>query len=138
MVCASAKEGLSAFEPGSIDAAVLNSYLEHEREPAAVLAGLWRVLKVGGVAVVKVPNFGSLMRVAMGNEWGGFRFPDHVNYFTLRTLTEMARAASFDVHARLVDRIPTDDNIWAVLIKNTARRQSGSSQTKSGPTPLPP
>ena len=36
----------------------------------------------GGVAIVKVPNYGSLNRMVMGGNWCGFRIPDHVNYFT--------------------------------------------------------
>ncbi len=43
-------------------------------EPRPVLRELYRTLAPGGVAIVKVPNFGSLNRVIMGSRWCGFRY----------------------------------------------------------------
>lgn len=110
-------EGLRGFGDGFFAAASLRGYLEHEAEPLPVLQSLQRVLAPGGIAVVKVPNYASINRRIMGRRWCGFRYPDHLNYFTPRNLSAMAAEAGFDTGFGLTGRIPTSDNIWAVLTK---------------------
>lgn len=127
-VCAPCSVGLQQFEPDFFDAAILRSYLEHEPEPAAVLRSLFRVLRPGGIAVVKVPNFASWNRHVRGRDWCGFRFPDHVNYFTPSSLRAMAAKHGYTVTMRAIDRVPTDDNMWAVL----QRPQTAESATGAG------
>lgn len=110
-------EGLREFPSAFFTAATLRSYLEHELHPAPVLNELHRTLKPGGLAVVKVPNFASLNRRLMGRRWCGFRHPDHLNYFTPATLAEMARKSGFETWFGLTWRLPTSDNMWALLRK---------------------
>ena len=110
-------EGLRRFPEGFFAAASLRSYLEHEAEPLPVLRQLARVLAPGGFAVVKVPNYGSLNRRIMGRRWCGFRYPDHLNYFTPRTLREMAGRAGFTASFGRTGRLPTSDNMWVVLAR---------------------
>jgi SAM-dependent methyltransferase len=114
-ICAPATVALAAMAPRSIDAAILRSYLEHEAEPLPVLQRLREVLKPGGFAVVKVPNYASLNRIVMGRRWCGFRFPDHLNHFTPATLSAIAVRAGFETEWRWRDRLPTDDNMWCVM-----------------------
>lgn len=111
-------EGLRRFPEGFFTAASLRSYLEHEAEPLPVLKSLHRVLAPDGFAVVKVPNYGSLNRVLMGQRWCGFRYPDHLNYFTPKTLVALAAEAGFETGFGLTGRLPTSDNMWAVLSKH--------------------
>lgn len=110
-------DALPQFAPESVDAVVMRSYLEHEPHAREVLDGVRGVLRAGGVAVVKVPNYASLNRRAMGARWCGFRFPEHVNYFTPASLRAMAEAVGFRFEQGLLDRLPTSDNMWAVLRK---------------------
>jgi SAM-dependent methyltransferase len=110
-------EGLGGFEANFFAAASLRSYLEHEAEPLRVLEGLQRVLMPSGIAVIKVPNYGSLNRMIMGQRWCGFRYPDHLNYFTPATLRRMAAEVGFVTDFGATGRLPTSDNMWAVLTK---------------------
>jgi SAM-dependent methyltransferase len=116
-VNAACVDGLSQFPNGFFAAASLRSYLEHEAEPLPVLQELRRVLAPGGFAVVKVPNYGSLNRVVMGMRWCGFRYPDHLNYFSPDTLRAMAARAGFDTSFGLTGSLATSDNMWAVLTR---------------------
>ena len=84
-------EGLKSFAAGFFTAATLRSYLEHELHPRAVLTELHRTLAPGGVALVKVPNYASLNRRVTGRKWCGFRYPDHLNYFTPASLAPHGR-----------------------------------------------
>lgn len=113
-------EAIWRFDADQFDGIVMHSYLEHETDVMGVLRGAYRALKPEGGLFVRVPNFGSLNRRVIGPKWCGFRYPDHVNYFTLDTLTDAAARAGFEVS--LINRItlPVDDNISALLRKASA------------------
>ena len=114
-VCASCADGLEQFEDETFDAAILRSYLEHEPQAFEVMRNLFGKLKPGGIAVIKVPNYDSLNRLIRGEKWCGFRYPDHVNYFTPATLAVLAKRCGYAFEQGILDRLPTDDNLWAIL-----------------------
>lgn len=116
VVNASAADGLDGFSDRFFDRAILRSYLEHELRPRLILEKLYRKLKPGGTAVVKVPDFGCIGRRIMGQKWCGFRYPDHQNYFTRRTLAEMASRAGFTCEFKNI-LVGLNDNLYAVLTK---------------------
>lgn len=110
---------LDELEACRFTGVIMRAYLEHEIAPRAALNGAHRVLKEGGHLIVKVPNYASLNRRVRGARWCGFRFPDHVNYFTPRSIATMLRETGFSIvqfHWR--DRFPTSDNMWLVARRN--------------------
>lgn len=111
-------EAIWNFEPDMFDGIIMFSYLEHEQEVMKVLKGAHRVLKDTGGVFIRVPNYGSLNRRVIGKKWCGFRHPDHVNYFTLQSLRDVASRAGFTTH--LVNKItlPVDDNVSVLLRKS--------------------
>ena len=112
---APAIEGIAGFDDEFFHGAMLNSYLEHEIEPGAVLEALRPKLRPDGVAVVKVPNYGSWNAAVMKQNWCGVRLPDHVNYFTPQSLGAMARKLAYTVDYPRAANLPTNDNFWAFL-----------------------
>jgi len=113
-----AAPSLDTLAPASCAGAHLYAYLEHETEPASVLGKLLRVLIPGARVVIKVPNHASLNRRVRGRRWCGYRHPDHVNYFTPRTLGLMVRDAGFEIHRfGVLDRFPLNDSMWLVARK---------------------
>lgn len=113
-----ALSGLGQFADNFFDGVLMRAYLEHEREPAAVLAETWRVLKPAGCVLIKVPNYGCWNRPVRGSRWCGYRFPDHVNYFTPRSLRRVLEDNAFVVaRCGWFDRLPTNDNMWLVARK---------------------
>lgn len=115
-VQASAFDGLELLDQNYFDIIVMASYLEHEVNPLGILQRSAACLKPNGSILVKVPNFSCLNRRLRGPRWCGFRWPDHVNYFTPETLRETARLAGLEV-ARMSrrDTNPFNDNMYAVL-----------------------
>lgn len=113
----SALAGLGRFPERFFVAALLRSYLEHEFHPRAVLDALLPRLVPGGVAYVKVPNYASLNRATMGRHWCGFRFPDHLNYFTPASLRAMGEASGYRVRFAPLGRLPTSDNMHAIFVR---------------------
>ncbi len=109
-------EGLAHLEPGSIHVIVLSCILEHEIEPRTLLRLCRERLHADGRVIVKVPNYDCLARLVRGRRWCGFRWPDHVNYFTPATLTRMAREEKLDIlRMNIFDRSPFSDSLYAVL-----------------------
>lgn len=113
---ASGIEGLRTLPAAGVDVVILSCVLEHELEPLRLLAACRERLGERGVVVIKVPNYGSLTRRLRGRRWCGYRWPDHVNYFTPRTLAATARAAGLRVERMgLFDRSPLSDSLYAVV-----------------------
>lgn len=69
--------------------------LEHVYQPAEWLAAVRRMLGPGGVVHLQVPNQGSLTRRLTGPAWASVMFPQHVYFYTPRTLTDLLRRAGF-------------------------------------------
>jgi SAM-dependent methyltransferase len=93
IVVNSAIDGLREFPDDFAAGIFMRSFLEHEADPMGVLEQTSRVLKPYGVAIIKVPNYGCVNRMLLGRRWSGFRFPDHLNYFTPKTLPAMCEKA---------------------------------------------
>jgi SAM-dependent methyltransferase len=107
--------GMAEIGDGTIDLVLLCSYLEHETNPLDVLRACRRVLRPQGRIVIKVPNFACLNRHLRQNRWCGFRYPDHVNYFTPATLRAMVvRAGLAACRMSWLDTFPTSDNMYLV------------------------
>lgn len=120
-ICAPSSEGLTKLAEANFDGAILYAYLEHEPEPHVVLEALASVLRPGACVIIKVPNYGSINRVLRGTRWCGFRFPDHVNYFSPATLGRLANACGFEVaRCGFSDGWFLSDNMWMVLRKPSA------------------
>jgi hypothetical protein len=81
-----------------------------------VLEETRRVMRPGARIIIKVPNYDSWNRRLRGAKWCGFRFPDHVNYFTPETMTRLVKKAGMRVvRFGMGDRMPTSDNMWLVV-----------------------
>lgn len=116
-----ALSGLRSLGAGELSGILMSAFLEHEIQPRALLTEAHRTLQPRGRIIIKVPNFASWNRAIRGARWCGYRFPDHVNYFTPRSLTRLARETGFRVlRCHPWDRLPTSDNLWMVLEKSAA------------------
>lgn len=118
-VHAPAVEGVEEFEDKFFSGIILRSFLEHEWQPKLLLERAHRVLRDDGGIFIRVPNFGSFNRTVRGAQWCGFRYPDHVNYFTADSLRKMARDCGFDMRLLNPVKLSIDDNIKAVLTKRS-------------------
>lgn len=104
--------GEFGLRPGSFDLITSVSYLEHEPKPLEVLRQCHALLRSGGVCAHKTPNYDSRLRGVLGRRWSGYRWPEHVQYFSPRTAPKLLDAAGFetvDVFAP-----PWGDNMWCV------------------------
>lgn len=116
--CGNALLGLNTFEKDFFSAAIMSAYFEHESAPRDVLQKILQILRPGAPLVIKVPNYGCINRVVTGGKWCGFRYPDHVNYWTPKTLKKILVDTGFEiVRFNFNDRLPTSDNMWLIARK---------------------
>ena len=107
--------GLRQLARGAFSGVIMTSFLEHEVNPRATLLTAKRVLRHGGRLILKVPNFASWNRHLRRGGWCGFRFPDHVNYFTPALLERLLHETGYRIlRFRWTDRLPTSDTMWLV------------------------
>lgn len=112
-------DGMRQVAAGSIDMVLMNSFLEHECRPVQLLNAVKDALKDEGRVVIKVPNFDCLNRKIRGKLWAGYRFPDHVSYFTPTTLKTLAAQTGFKLQEQsFMARLPLSDNMYAVFQKS--------------------
>jgi SAM-dependent methyltransferase len=98
--------------PESFDAIVTVSYVEHEPAPRQALQRMQRLLKPGGVCLHKTPNYATKLRKLLGRRWSGYRWPEHVQYFTPGTLGRLLKETGHEVIGGQSN--PFSDNFWLV------------------------
>lgn len=85
-------------ERGPFDAAVMLDVLEHMRDPAATLDDLHRAMKPGAQLLVTTGDYGSLLSRAMGRKWRLMTPPQHLWFFSPRTVSALLARHGFRVH----------------------------------------
>ena len=114
-----ALSGVRQFENGFFTGIIMSAFLEHEIEPLGLLRECHNILKADGRIIIKVPNYGCANRSIRGARWCGFRYPDHVNYFTPTSLQRLCEDAGYSIHQfTYADRHPLSDNMWMVIQKD--------------------
>jgi SAM-dependent methyltransferase len=107
--------GLMSTPDKFFDGIIMMSYLEHEIDARGVCEASFRSLRPGGRLIIKVPNHASWNRRIRNEKWCGYRFPDHVNYFTPHSLSVLIKEIGFEIiQFNLNDRMPTSDNMWMI------------------------
>jgi 2-polyprenyl-3-methyl-5-hydroxy-6-metoxy-1,4-benzoquinol methylase len=75
----------------------MQDVLDHCPEPLAVLAKCHRMLKPGGLLVIKVHNISCLYAKLTGPRFYAIIPPSHLFYYNARTLTLAAKKTGFEV-----------------------------------------
>ena len=97
---ATLEEVLADAPPAPYDAALLLNVLEHVPDAPAMLRGIASLLGPAGLLYVRVPNdFTPLQEAArehLGKDPWWVAVPDHVNYFTVDSLCDLARQVGYE------------------------------------------
>jgi SAM-dependent methyltransferase len=83
------------YADGSFDIVVASHTLEHVPKPLPFLGEIRRILAPGGLLVIAVPNFGSLMAQALRTRWAGLLPDQHLWHFTPSTLSGLLTRGGF-------------------------------------------
>jgi SAM-dependent methyltransferase len=87
----------SQFEPGSFDYVTVEQVAEHVADPHALFAGIARILKPGGHAIITTPNPRSLGARIYGRRWLHWHVPYHLQFYTSHSLGLVARESGLTV-----------------------------------------
>ncbi len=79
------------------DAVTLWDVFEHLHDPVGTLAEIRRIMKPGGVLVMRVPNADSWDAHLFGRYWAGYEPPRHTYVFGIRTLRRILQEGGFQI-----------------------------------------
>ena len=106
--------GLNAFTgtidqvdlpPESVDLATMLLTIEHIPDPKSALRSVRQLLKPGGVLIVATHDVEGIWPKLVGPRWRHYNMPEHIYYFSRRTLTQMLSEVGF--HTFKVAETPT-------------------------------
>lgn len=83
-----------APEAAAYDVCVLCDVIEHVRDPAAFLRGIFRLLRPGGVLLVVTPSLDSWSARALRSRWMEYK-AEHLFYYAPETLRRQLAGAGF-------------------------------------------
>jgi SAM-dependent methyltransferase len=99
------------YDPEYFDCVTLNHVIEHSTDPVRLLAGMARVLRIGGTAVVSTPNPEGPLAKLTGRRWMNWHAPYRLQFFTKKSMRSAANAAGLD----LVGAKTITDSQWISL-----------------------
>lgn len=93
----------------SFDAITMFDFFEHVYQPAAFAERVARILSPSGVAIVATPDYDSWMRRALGRRTVSFKIPEHVTYYTRKTLARAVQENFEIIHVEAIGQYCTTD-----------------------------
>jgi SAM-dependent methyltransferase len=115
--------------PGTYQLVMLHHSFEHAPDPLDVMASIRRLLRPGGVAVIRTPVMGTWFWRTFGPNWVELDPPRHLFVHTMASLSHCASAAGLRVHD-----VVWDSHAWEIIAsdqiaKNVAWRDQNSWAT---------
>lgn len=116
------------FDAGSFDVVVSIEVIEHINTPQVDLKAFHRLLRPGGLLYVTTPNFGSLSSRILKENYNVVTYPEHLTYYTPKTLSRVLRANGFSRNKLITDGII----VWRLLASRKKPITSGGSSGNPG------
>lgn len=82
---------------GSFDVITIFQTIEHDPDPAALVARLYRLLAPGGALMVTTPAADGFVARVMGRRWFGYRNVEHVSFFSRASLGHVLERTGFEL-----------------------------------------
>lgn len=124
----------SPFPAGSFDAITAFDLVEHVYEPRRFASALASALKPDGSVLIATPDVGSVLARATGRRWVSYKIPEHVTFFSRRTLADalappfrLARAAPCGQHVSLpflLERVGAALPVGGGILRGAARARA--------------
>ena len=86
------------YADGFFDVVASFEVLEHINNPNEELGYFSKILRNGGAVYLTTPNFNSLSRYLLGNQWSIIEYPEHLSYYTRKTLKSLFVKHGFAVY----------------------------------------
>ncbi|MEO8150204.1 MAG: methyltransferase domain-containing protein [Bacteroidia bacterium] len=120
------------YQPGFFDVIVSIEVMEHINNPNEELQRFSMICRKGGAVYITTPNFDALSRYYFKNHWNIFAYPEHLCYYTKKTLSKLFKQNGFKKDSFLSTGISlkrykqsaTGDNSTAFTVDETVRQQA--------------
>lgn len=86
---------ISTFSNGPFDVITSFEVLEHINNGPAHVRKIFELLRPGGLFYFTTPNFNSFSRKWLGGKWKIIEYPEHLTYYTARTITQLLEKSGF-------------------------------------------
>ncbi|MCB0795613.1 MAG: class I SAM-dependent methyltransferase [Flavobacteriales bacterium] len=86
----------NAYPEGHFDVVCSFEVIEHVVRPIEELRHMRQVLRLGGLMYITTPNFDCVGRWMGRGKWNVVHYPEHLSYFTARTLRDAAKRVDLE------------------------------------------
>jgi len=108
------------FKNKSFDVITLWDVLEHLPEPDSDMRIISKILKPNGILAINTPDAGSFYACILGQRWHLFVPPEHINYFTKKSIILFLEKNGFCVEEMIkIGKIFTLEYIFHIIAKWT-------------------
>ncbi len=83
------------YEPESFDIITSFEVIEHINNPREEIGNFNKLLRKGGMVYSTTPNFNALERYYLKSEYNALGYPEHLTYYTPKTLTKLFTDSGF-------------------------------------------
>ncbi len=77
------------LDPDSYDVIISIEVIEHINTPKDYVSTAKKILRKGGLFYLTTPNFNSILRYRLKEQYNVIEYPNHLCYYTSRTLTKL-------------------------------------------------
>jgi len=85
------------YEAGFFDIITSFEVLEHINNPLEEIKKFKSILRTGGLIYLTTPNFNSLSRYYLRQKWTVIEYPEHLSYYTAKTLRLLFEKSGFQM-----------------------------------------
>ena len=82
-------------EPHSFDLIISIEVIEHINNPREEIQNFQSILRLGGGVYITTPNFNAASRMILKEKWNVLAYPEHLCYYTPRTITRLFQSQNF-------------------------------------------
>lgn len=83
------------YEPESFDVIVYLEVIEHINNPIDEFKIAKSLLRKGGIIFLTTPNYNCILRRVLSTDWNAICYPEHLAYYTPRTLNQLFTGLGF-------------------------------------------
>ncbi len=112
----------NSFTAEEFDVITSFEVMEHINNPLEETSYIQKFLRKGGLFYCTTPNFNSYLRFYLKKDFNIILYPEHLSYYTRKTLTQLLQKQGFELSKfqitgislnRMVRSKPTDNKIFA-------------------------
>ncbi len=83
------------FTSNSFDIITSFEVIEHINNPSEEIQNYYKLLRKGGLFYCTTPNFNSISRRILKEKWNTICYPEHLSYYTSKTLSNLLKLNDF-------------------------------------------